>query len=146
MARGFRLASVLRARQAQEDTVRGEVLRARVGAAHAAHATDARDRSLLEHRIPDADTSHALIAALTARQAMAASLAAARQLQALAELRVAEHTGELTEAARRRRSVEKLAERHAEQRRRHDQYADQSVLDELATTDSQRIAAREVKP
>jgi flagellar biosynthesis chaperone FliJ len=146
MTRGFRLASVLRARQAQEDTARGEVLRARVGAAQAAHAADARDHSLVEHRVPNADTSHAVIAALTARQAMAASLAVARQLQALAELRVVEHTGELTEAARRRRSVEKLAERHADQRRRHDQHADQRTLDELATTDPQRVAAREVRP
>jgi len=36
MKRGFRLAGVLRARQAQEDAARGEVLRARQGAAQAA--------------------------------------------------------------------------------------------------------------
>jgi flagellar protein FliJ len=146
MNRRFRLAGVLRARQAQEDAARGEVLRARRGATQAADMTRARDHSLANHRMPSEDTSHAVIAALTARQAMAAALAAARQLQALAERRLTEQTGELTEAARRRRSVEKLAERHAEQRRRRDQHVDQSTLDELGTTDSQRVAAREVRP
>jgi flagellar biosynthesis chaperone FliJ len=76
---------------------------------------------------------------------MAASLATARQLAELAEVRVAERADELTVAAKRRRTVEKLAERHAEERQRHDRHADQSALDELATTDGQRSAAREVR-
>src|SRR5213078_1646292 len=135
---------VLRARQAQEDAARGEVLRARRGAAQAADAVEARDRTLATHQVPDEDTARAVVAALTARQAMAGSLAAARQLAALAEVRVAERAQELTAAAQRRRTVEKLAERHAEERRRRDQSADQSALDELATTDAQRSAAREV--
>ncbi len=146
MKRGFRLASVLRARQAQEDAARGEVLRARHRAAVAADVAEARDRSLAGHQMPREDSARAMVAALTARQAMAASLAGARQLAALAEARVAERTGELTVAAQRRRTVEKLAERHAEERRRYDQQADQSALDELATTDGQRSAAREVRP
>ena len=57
---------------------------------------------------------------------------------------MAERAQELTAAAQRRRTVEKLAERHAEERRRRDQSADQSALDELATTDAQRSAARQV--
>jgi flagellar biosynthesis chaperone FliJ len=145
MKSGFRLASVLRARQAQEDAARGEVLRARRNAALAADAVETRDRTLAGHQMPGEDTSRALVAALTARQAMAASLAVARQLAALAEARVAERADELTVAAKRRRTVEKLAERHAEERRRHDRQADQSALDELATTDVQRSAAREVR-
>ena len=59
---------------------------------------------------------------------------------------MAERAQELTAAAQRRRTVEKLAERHAEQQRRQDQQADQSALDELSTTDAQRSAAREVRP
>ena len=145
MKRGFRLAGVLRARQAQEDAARGEVLRARRGAAQATEAVEARDRTLATHQVPDEDTARALVAALTARQAMAASLATARQLAALAQVRVAERAGELTEAAQRRRTVEKLAERHAEERLRHDRAADQNVLDELATTDGQRAVARGVR-
>src|SRR5437660_12608336 len=146
MKRGFRLASVLRARQAQEDAARGEVLRARQVAAQAAATPEARDQNLTGHQMPNADTARALVAALTARQAMAASLAVAQQLAVAAEAKVAEQAGELTEAARRRRTVEKLAERHAEQSRRRDQHADQRTLDELATTDPQRAAAREVRP
>jgi len=144
MKRGFRLAGVLRARQAQEDAARGEVLRARHRAAEAAQVADGHDRSLAAHQMPDEDSARAVVAALTARQAMAGSLAAARQLAALAEVRVAERAQELTAAAQRRRTVEKLAERHAEERRRRDQSADQSALDELATTDAQRSAPREV--
>src|SRR2546423_5512250 len=79
MKRGFRLAGVLRARQAQEDAARGEVLRARRGAAHAAEAVQARDRTLATHQVPDEDTAPALVAPLTARHAIAARLAAARQ-------------------------------------------------------------------
>jgi len=146
MTRRFRLASVLRARQAQEDAARGEVLRARRGAAQAADAAETRDRNLAGHQMPSEDNARAVVAALTARGAMAASLAAARQLHAAADAHVADRSGELTEAAKRRRTVEKLAERHAEQRRRRDQHADQSALDELATTDPQRAAAREVRP
>jgi flagellar biosynthesis chaperone FliJ len=145
MKRGFRLASVLRARQAQEDAARGEVLRARRGAAVAAEAVEARDHTLANHQMPDEDTARALVAALTARQAMAASLALARQMAQLAESRVAERAEELTVAAQRRRTVEKLAERHAAERRRRDLQADQSALDELATTDPQRSAVREVR-
>jgi flagellar FliJ protein len=145
MKRGFRLASVLRARQAQEDAARGEVLRARRGAAQAAETVETRDRTLTNHQMPGEDTARALVAALTARQAMAASLAIARQLADLAEVRVTERAEELTLAAQRRRTVEKLAERHAEERLRRDLAADQSALDELATTDAQRSAVREVR-
>jgi flagellar biosynthesis chaperone FliJ len=146
MKHGFRLASVLRARQAQEDVARGEVLRARNGAARATEVADARDRILASRQAPTEDTARALVAALSARQAMAASLASARLMAKVAHARVAGHTEELTEAARRRRTVEKLAERHAELRRRGEQHADQRALDELATTDRQRDAARTVRP
>jgi flagellar FliJ protein len=96
--------------------------------------------------MPSEDTARAVVAALTARQAMAASLATARHLHALAEHHVSTRAGELTEAARRRRTVEKLAERHAEQRRQREQRADQNTLDELGTTMPQRNAVREVRP
>jgi len=145
MKHGFRLASVLRARQAQEDAARGEVVRARHAAAQAAETAAAKDRSLANHQMPNEDTARALVAALTARQAMAASLAMARQLAGIAEAQVVRETEELTEAAKRRRTVEKLAERHAEQHRRKVQAADQNALDELAITDSARSAAREVR-
>ena len=95
---------------------------------------------------PGEDTARAVVAALTARQAMAASLSAARQLHLLAEQHATSRTEELTEAARRRRTVEKLAERHAEQRRQREQRAEQSDLDELGTTMTQRSAIRDMNP
>jgi len=144
--RRFRLGSVLRARQAQEDAVRGQVMHARRAAAEAADAAIARGERLAAHQAPGEDTARAVVAALTARQAMAASLSTARQLHLLAEQHVAGRTEELTEAARRRRTVEKLAERQAEQRRQREQRAEQSALDELGTTMTQRSSARDVRP
>jgi flagellar protein FliJ len=146
MSKRFRLTSVLRARQAQEDAARAKVLHARRAAADAADAAVRRGEVLAAHQTPNEDTARALVAALTARQAMAASLSAARQLHQLAERHVAERAEELTEAARRRRTVEKLAERHAEQRRQREQAAEQNALDELGTTSQQRSAAREIEP
>ncbi len=146
MTKRFRLSGVLRARQAQEDAARSEMVRARRAAADAADAALARGEVLANHQTPTEDTARAVVAALTARQAMAASLSAARQLQALAEQQVADRADELTEAAKRRRTVEKLVERHAEQRRQREQKSDQTVLDELGTTSNQRSAAREVRP
>jgi flagellar protein FliJ len=145
MSKGFRLKSVLRARQAQEDAARGAVVRARHAAADAADAAVRRGEVLAAHQTPNEDTARAVVAALTARQAMAASLSAARQLQRMAEEHVMVRADELTEAARRRRTVEKLAERHAERRRQQEQQAEQTVLDEIGTTAHQR-ATREVHP
>lgn len=146
MSKGFRLKSVLRARQAQEDAARGEVLRARRAAADAADAAVKRGEVLAAHQAPSEDTARAVVAALTARQAMAAGLSAARALHRMAEEHVTVRAEELTEAAKRRRTVEKLAERHAERRRQREQQADQSALDEIGTTAHQRSAAREVHP
>ncbi len=146
MSKRFRLSGVLRARQAQEDAARSEMVRARRAAAEAADAAVARGEVLANHQTPTEDTARAVVAALTARQAMAASLAAARQLQALADQQVADRAEELTEAAKRRRTVEKLVERHAEQRRQREAKSDQSALDELGTTSGQRSAASEVGP
>ena len=81
MKRGFRLAGVLRARQAQEDAARGEVLRARHRAAEAAQVADGHDRSLAAHQMPDEDSARAVVAALTARLATTdAQRSAAREV------------------------------------------------------------------
>jgi hypothetical protein len=49
---------------------------------------------------------------------------------------------ELADAAKRRRAVEMMAERHAETVRHHDIRTDQANLDELAVTQKARNAAR----
>ena len=50
----------------------------------------------------------------------------------------------LADAAKRRRAIELMAERHAEAVRRHDIATDQASIDELAVTSRQRAAARGV--
>jgi flagellar protein FliJ len=144
MSRRFRLGSVLRARQAQEDAARTEVVRARRDAAAAANVVRRQHGRLTDESAPSATTAGALTAALVARQSMAATLFASRRIAQQTQQQFAERITQLTDAAARRRSVEKLAERHAEARRLEDQATDQRVIDELAVTNAQRVAAREV--
>ena len=51
---------------------------------------------------------------------------------------------QLADAARRRRAVERLAERHKQAVQAHDQAVDQANIDELAVTSRARAAARGV--
>jgi flagellar protein FliJ len=132
MTRRFRLASVLRARQAQEDAARGAVLRARAEANKAADEHTHLEHALSERDSLDQAHSIAFVAAAAARQALAAEIAAARSAAATAYAKVDERMEELTDASVRRRSVEKMAERHAEGVRKKDQQAGQHQLDELA--------------
>ena len=77
-----------------------------------------------------------------ARQSLAGGLAAASQLVTDAEDIVAARNADLADAAKRRRAVELLGERHAEAVRVSDLAADQRNLDELAVTSRARNAAR----
>jgi flagellar protein FliJ len=132
MIRRFRLANVLRARQAQEDAARGAVLRARADAARAADQQASVEHALSERDVPDEAQSLAFVAAQAARQALAAEISAATLATASAHARVDDRMGQLTTAAVRRRTVEKLAERHADDVRKADARAGQHQLDELA--------------
>jgi flagellar protein FliJ len=134
MKRRFRLASVLRARRAQEDAARGAVVRAHADVHEAAehqaqseHALAERDSLAVTHR-----EALAFVAAQAARQALAAEISAAGRATAAAETAVDDRMGELTDAAVRRRAVEKLAERHAEAVRKDDASTSQKLLDDLA--------------
>jgi flagellar protein FliJ len=134
--RGFRLASVLRARVAQENSARGAVLRARREAEEAAErvrrmdaAVDARPR--LEGR-----NGMAVAATLWARQATAGELSAAIAVAGEMDARVDERAAELTAAATRRRMVEKLAERHARAESDAEQAAAELEVDDLTTSRS----------
>jgi flagellar biosynthesis chaperone FliJ len=53
-----------------------------------------------------------------------------------------ERMAELADAAKRRRAVEMLAERHAEAVRAHDLKVDQANVDEISITSKARNAAR----
>jgi flagellar biosynthesis chaperone FliJ len=83
-----------------------------------------------------------MVAGMVARQSLAASLFSAQRMVTDAEEVERERTAELADAAKRRRAVEMMAERHAELVRVHDLRTDQASLDELATTAKARNAAR----
>jgi flagellar biosynthesis chaperone FliJ len=69
-----------------------------------------------------------------ARQAMAAELSAAVAMIGQADTVVADRDGDLTAAATRRRTVEKLGERHAAARRTAEEAAAQREADDLTST------------
>jgi flagellar export protein FliJ len=134
----FRLASVLRARKAQEDAARAEVLRARTEAERLAARTRLYEDALGVRRAPDNSSPESFAATLMARQAMAASLNAAIAVAQSAEEVVTDRTNDLTTAAMRRRTVERLSERHAEEARRAEETVVQREVDDIATTAAQR--------
>jgi flagellar export protein FliJ len=131
MTRRFRLAGVLRARQAQEDVAKGAVVRARAETRVALERQAARERSLLDRPTVDGGPAPWWIAATSARAALAGELTAAGRLAEQAAERMAERTGELTDAAIRRRSVETLAERHQAAEQLEELASEQRALDEI---------------
>ena len=140
----FRLGPVLRARKAQEDTARGAVLLSRSEIRDAQALVKRRQLELTGADAPTEGTARAMVASMAARQSLAATLSGAHRMVAEAEELTREKIVELGDAAKRRRAVEKMAERHAETVRRHDLTVDQANLDELAVTSKARNAARGV--
>ncbi|SHN42027.1 hypothetical protein [Cryptosporangium aurantiacum] len=135
----FRLATVLRARQAKEDAVRGEVLAARAALREAELAAEERGEVLRGRHVPDAAMARTYVAAISARQALAAELFAANRVAAAAQEAVAEKLREHSEASRARRAVEKLKEKHAAEQAAAELAEDQLLVDELATTRRSRV-------
>jgi flagellar export protein FliJ len=128
----FRLAAVLRARLAQEDVARAETVRAR-GAARAARRTADDQEAVLEATdLPSGAPARAVVAALAARHSLAADLAATRHDITVADAHTDTRLSDLAEAAKRRRIVERLGERHAATDRARDAAAQQRAIDEIA--------------
>jgi hypothetical protein len=137
------LSNLLRARQIQEDVARERLAHARL------HADDAllqvrvdhqRVLAMLDHHT--SDTTLAFIAAASARQSAAATLAAAEQTHAMAEDHVLTQRGSLTAAAQQRLSTEKLLERDEAERRRSAAGKMQQELDEVGSRlHRQRVAS-----
>ena len=142
MNRLFRLGPVLRARQAQEDAARGEVIRSRAEIREAQQLVKRRQLDLAGADAPTEGTARAMVASMVARQSLAAGLSGAHRMVADAEELTQEKIAQLADAAKRRRAVEMMAERHAETVRRQDLARDQAELDELAVTSKARNAAR----
>ena len=142
MNRLFRLGPVLRARKAQEDAARGAVNQSRAEVREAQALAKRRALDLAGAEAPTEGTARAMVASMVARQSLAASLSGAHRMVADAEELTREKMAELADAAKRRRAVEMMSERHAETVRRHDLKTDQANLDELAITAKTRNAAR----
>ncbi|HEX8306261.1 MAG TPA: hypothetical protein VF612_15400 [Jatrophihabitans sp.] len=126
------IPTVLRARQAQEDLVAQGLAVARRDAGRAAdqHAEQvARVAAML---LPESQSVPAFHASLAAQDAAVASLAAARNRLLFAESRVAGKVVELTVAARSRRTVEKLYERHQDEQATAASELAQRELDEVS--------------
>jgi len=135
---GFRLATVLRARRAQEDIARVAAARARTDAERAASDIQLRARHLDRRGLPDGASGSAFAAAMWARRSLATALGDAIAAAGAADAVSEERRGELVDAAVRRRALEQLAERHDEAERRAGESAERAVLDELAGTAHQR--------
>ena len=144
MNRLFRLGPVLRARRAQEDAARGAVIQSRAEIREAQQLVKRRQLDLAGADAPTEGTARAMVASMVARQSLAAGLSGAHRMVTDAEELTRERIAQLTDAAKRRRAVEMLAERHAEAARRHDLASAQADLDELAVTTKARNAARGV--
>ncbi len=144
MNRLFRLGPVLRARKAQEDAARGAVIQSRREIRDAQALVKRRALDLAGADAPTEGTARAMVASMVARQSLAAGLTGAHRMVADAEELTRDKLAELADAAKRRRAVEMMAERHAETVRRHDLQTDQANLDELAVTTKARNAARGV--
>ena len=142
MNRLFRFAPVLRARKAQEDAARGAVNQSRAAIRDAQALVRRRQLDLVGADAPSEGSARAIVASIVARQSLAASLSGAQRMVGDAEQVERERLTVLADAAKRRRAVEMMAERHAETVRTHDLRTDQAVLDELSVTSKARNAAR----
>ncbi len=141
MNRLFRLAPVLRARKAQEDAAHGAVIRSRAEIREAEALVKRRKLDLVGADAPSEGSARAMVAALVARQSLAAGLFDAQRMVNSAEVIEQEKLAALADAAKRRRAVELMSERHAAIVKAHDLRTDQAALDELTVTAKARHAA-----
>ena len=137
----FRLTPVLRARKAQEDAARGELIQSRAEVREAQALVKRRQLDLVGADAPSEGSARAMVATLVARQSLAAGVFGAQRMVTDAEEVEREKLAALTDAAKRRRAVEMLSERHAAMVKAHDLRTDQANLDELAVTAKARNAA-----
>ena len=105
------LPTVLRARQAQEDLAAQQVAAARRDAELAAGQLAVQQRRVAGLAMPETGSVAEFHAEVAGQQAALASLAAASNRVQFADARLAGQLSELTEAAKSRRTVEKMQER-----------------------------------
>ncbi len=142
MNRFFRLSPVLRARKAQEDAAKGAVIQSRADVRDAQSLVRRKQLDMVGSQAPTEGTAQAIVASLVARHSLAGALMSAQRMVEDAEEVERERMAVLADAAKRRRAVEMMAERHAEMVRANDLRKDQADLDEIAVTSKARNAAR----
>jgi len=136
--KGFRLASVLRARRAQETVAKTEAARARIIADTAAGQIRSRNNVLDSRSGPAGATATAFAASLWARQALAAAINTAVEAAAEADQLADDRRADLAAASTRRKIMEQLEERHAVTRRHTAELADRNALDDLSAVAHER--------
>lgn len=137
----FKFGGVLRARVAQENAAKAEMARSRSAANAAMDEVHRQSATLDQADKVDYSTANALAVAIATRQAMAAELSFAMGRADEAEVVVADRQADLAAAARQRKAMEKLAERHAITRRHKADAAERMEVDDLTNaryTQSQR--------
>jgi flagellar protein FliJ len=137
----FKFSGVLRARVAQENAAKAEVARSQFAANAAMDEVHRQSATLDEAEKVDYSTANALAVAMATRQAMAAELSFAMGRVEEADVIVENRKADLAAAARQRKAMEKLAERHAVTRRHRAEVAERSEVDDLTNaryTQSQR--------
>jgi flagellar FliJ protein len=127
----FRLATVLRARNAQESAAKTRTVQARLIADGAAAEVHRQAATLDAAADVDPVIASALAVAMSARHAMAAALSAAIGIGRQAEGDLTDRQSELAVAASQRRAMERLAARHQQTRRRAADAAERRELDDL---------------
>jgi len=125
------LPTVLRARQAAEDLLAQQVAAARREAEQAAGQLADQQRRVAELAMPESATVAEFHAEIAGQQAALASLAAAGNRARFAEARLAGQLTELTEAAKSRRTVEKMQERIVDSLAREELAAAQREQDDV---------------
>ncbi|MCM4077227.1 MULTISPECIES: cell envelope biogenesis protein TolA [Paractinoplanes] len=133
---------MLRARKAQEDAAKGAVIQSRADVREAQALVRRKQLDLVGAEAPTEATARAMVASLVARQSLAGALMSAQKMVTEAEEVERDRMAVLADAAKRRRAVEMMAERHAEMVRANDLRKDQANLDELAMTSKARNEAR----
>ena len=127
----FRFAGLLRARVAQETVAKAAVARSRFAANQALAEVHRQAANLDAAEQIHASNAHALAGALVGRQAMAAELSATVEAARAADGVVDEALADLAVAARQRKAMDKLAERHAQARQRRMDDAERAEQDDL---------------
>lgn len=112
MSRGFRLGAVLRARDAQAQVAKGALAMANSRVDTAAEDVRRRTATLAACAGLTDGSSAGFVAAMSLRSSLAAELSTAERGRSGAQAEAADRAAEWTAAAVRRKSLERLAERH----------------------------------